>query len=142
MSSRWDRLDIRRVTLMDQLMTEASKILWDQLGTWPPPFELERADATVPAADSPVPPTAAFVAGIRLARWDLQREFEAFDDWIRNRRWTEVGLDDRHKPSILFLASWLTESMLALQDATQGRAKRPDLVLALDRLQKKFEAVA
>lgn len=148
MSSRWDRiLDVKRTTLVDQLMTEAAKILWEDLGTWPPPIEEmdgpgEREFPAVLAAGSPVPPRAAFLEGIRLARFDLRREFEAFDEYVRNRRWSEAGLEDSHKPAILFLTRYLTEALLSLREATGGRAKREDLVLALDRLQKRFEAVA
>ena len=148
MSDRWDRLlDVKRVTLADQLMTEAAKILWEDLGTWPPPMEeIEAAGsrefASVLAPGSPVPPSAAYLEGIRLARFDLKREFEAFDEYVRNRRWTEVGLEDAHKPAVLLLSRYLTESLLALLERTQGRVKRADLVLALDRLQVRFEAVA
>lgn len=148
MSSRWDRiLDVKRTTLVDQLMTEAAKVLWEDLGTWPPPLEEieaagQREFATVLAAGSPLPPRAAFLEGIRLARLDLRREFEAFDEYVRNRRWGEAGLEDADKPAILFLARYLTESLLSLREATAGRAKRQDLVLALDRLQRRFEVVA
>lgn len=148
MSSRWDRiLDVKRVTLVDQLMTEAAKILWEDFGTWPPPIEEieaagQREFAEMLAPGAPVPPRVAFLEGIRLARLDLRREFEAFDDYVRNRRWSEVGLEDADKPAILFLARYLTESLLALREATGGRAKREDLVLALDRLQKRFEVTA
>lgn len=128
-------------------MTEAAKQLWDDLGTWPPPIqELEsagaRAHGDVLAEGSPVPPRAAYREGIKLARWDLQREFDAFDDYVRNRRWTDAQLVDAHKPVLLFLASYLTESLLALREATQGRVKRDDLVVALDRLDKYFEVAS
>lgn len=147
MSSRWDRLlDVKRVTLVDQLMTEAAKILWEDLGTWPPPLEEveaagSREFADVLASDSAVPPRTAFLEGIRLARHDLLREFEVFDEYVRNRRWVAAGLEDAHKPAILFLARYLTESLLALREKTEGRVKRADLVLALDRLQVRFEAL-
>ena len=148
MSSRWERiLDVKRTTLVDQLMTEAAKILWEDLGTWPPPVEEveaagEREFAALLAPGSPVPPRVAFLEGIRLARHDLLREFEAFDDYVRNRRWTEAGLEDADKPALLFLTRYLTESLLSLREATGGRARREDLVLALDRLKKRFEVVA
>lgn len=150
MPAWWERLDIRRVTIADQLMTEASKLLFDELGTWPPAVERVPVDrggrpqefADVLAPGSPVPPRAAYVEAIRLARWDLRRDFEAFDDYVRNRRWTEADLEDANKPQVLFLASYLTESLLALQEATEGRVKRADLVAALDRLEKRFLVTA
>lgn len=148
MSNRWDRiLDLKRVTLVDQMMTETAKILWEDLGTWPPPLqEIEAAGAREFAAllapNSAVPKRNVYLEGIRLSRLDLQREFEAFDEYVRNRKWLDASLDDTDKPAILFIASYLTESLLGLAEVTQGRVKRKDLVLALDRLQVKFERVA
>lgn len=148
MNRRWERiLDSKPTTLVDHLMTEAAKTLWEELGSWPPPIEeLElagaRAHGDVLSPGSPVPPRGAYREAIRLARWDLQREFEAFDDYVRNRRWTAAQLADGDKPAILFLASYLTESLLALREATGGRVKRDDLVVALDRLDKFFEVAA
>ena len=148
MGSRWDRmLDLKRVTLADQLMTEAAKILWEDFGSWPPPIEsVEPAGARefkeILAPGSRPPPRAAYLEAIRLARWDLAHEFEAFDDYVRTRRWTEAGLEERHRTVILFLTRYLTESLLALREATEGRVKRTDLALALDRLQKRFETVS
>ena len=144
--SRWDRWEqaIRRTTLADQLMSEVAKVLWEDLGHWPPPIEEveaagQRQYAELLSPGSPVPPRAAYTEGIRLAGWDLQREFEAFDDYVRNRRWTEAGLSDTDKTAILFLASYMTESLLQLMDATAGRVKRKDLLVALERLKKRYE---
>src|SRR5688500_12549182 len=79
--SRWDRWEqaIRRTTLADQLMSEVAKVLWEDLGNWPPPIEEveaagQRQYAELLAPGSPVPPRAAYVEGIRLAGWDLERE--------------------------------------------------------------------
>lgn len=148
MNRRWERiLDSKPVTLVDQLMTEAAKTLWSELGSWPPPIqELELAGARshgdVLKPDSPVPPRAAFREAIKLARWDLEREFDAFDEYVRNRRWEAAGLAESHKPALLFLTAYLTESLLALREATEGRVKRGDLLVALERLDKFYEVAS
>lgn len=140
-SSRWDRLlDVRKVTLIDHLMTEAAKILVKDLEGWPPPVEtldveLSAAYARILAPGAPRPPHAAILEGIRLARWDLQRDFEAFDDYVRNRRWTERDLEDEHRDAMLFVSRWLIEHLLALGEATEGRVKRPQMIDCLDRIQ-------
>ena len=143
MSSRWDRLlDLKTLTLVDALMTEASKVMAETLlGDWPPAIEgLDEATgaefASIFAKDSKRPPIAAFFEATKLARFDLQRDFEAFDDYVRNERWTEAGLGTEHKTAILFLTRWIVEEALSLGEATDGRVRRKDMVAAVDRLEK------
>lgn len=143
-SSRWERLlDLRKVTLAEHLMTEAAKILAKDLEGWPPPVEsidaeLGAAYAPLLAENAPRPPHAAILEGIRLARWDLQRDFEAFDDYVRNRRWSEHGLGDEQRDALLFVSRWLIEHLLALGEATEGRVKRPQMIDGLDQIQRRL----
>jgi len=143
MSSRWDRLlDLKRLTLVDALMTEAAKTLAEELlRDWPPAVEgldvdTGREFSALFAVGAQRPPSAAFREGLRLARWDLQRDFDAYDDYVRNRRWAEQGLDDEQKTALLFLSRYFVEQMLSLGEATDGRVKRKDMVVALERLEK------
>jgi hypothetical protein len=145
MSTRWDHLlDRKALTLVDALMTEIAKQLAEELlGGWPPPVESLDAQtgaefAAVLAPGAPRPPSAVLLEAVRLARWDLLREHDAFDDYVRNQRWRERNLDDGLRPAILFVARWLVEQTLSLGDATEGRVKRKDLVVAIDRLEKRL----
>lgn len=143
MAAWWERLDIRRMTLVDALMTEAAKVIAEDLLAWPPAVHDLDAKAaaefsTLLEPGTPRPPITALVEGVRLARWDLEHEFDAFDDYVRNRRWTEHGLADDQKPVLLFLSRWIPLHLDALRDATEGRVKRKDLVVCLDRLEKRL----
>ena len=68
-----------------------------------------------------------FREALRLARWDLEREHAAYDDYVRNRRYLERGLTEADRPALLFVSRWVLEQLLALADATGGRVKRPAL---------------
>lgn len=143
MDSRWDRLlDLRTTTLVDALMTEAAKVMAEDLLTqWPPPVEGIDVDtgaefAPLFAPDAPRPPAAAFSEAVRLARWDLQHEIDAYDDYMKHDRFVAHALDASHRTALLFLSRWMVEQLLSLGEATDGRVRRKDMVAALDRLAK------
>ena len=142
---RWERLlDLKRLTLVDALMTEVSKIMAEELlRDWPPQVEgldvdIGREFSAIFAVGSKRPPQAAFTIALRLARWDLERNFDAYDDFMRNRRYEAEGLVEADRIAILFLCRWLVEQMLSLGDATDTRVKRKDMVVTLDRLEKRL----
>lgn len=143
MGSRWDRLfDLRTLTLVDALMTEAAKVMAEELlQKWPPPVEGVDLAAgsefgSIFEEGSERPPAAAYLEAVRLARLDLAHEADAFDDYVRNRRWKEHGLGDEHRTALLFLSRWIQEQLLSLGEATDGRVRRKDMQAALDRLEK------
>jgi len=145
MSHRWDRLlDLKTVTLVDALAEEAAKVLAEALlGPWPPPVEgldLETGKefASLFRADAERPPLAVCREGIRLARWDLGREFEAYDDYIRNRRYLSQGVAEEQRLALLFVSRYLIEQLLALGEATEGRVRRKDMAASLDSLDRKL----
>src|SRR5690606_40720214 len=84
-----------------------------------------------PDALSPHP--AIYPEAQKLACLSLSRELEAYDDYLRNRRYLEAGLPEGDRTALLFLVRWLEEQMLALREATEGRIKRPQLVKCLER---------
>ncbi|NPC51403.1 hypothetical protein HPC50_30565, partial [Corallococcus exiguus] len=84
------------------------------------------------------PDPAVYTEALRLAKWDLAREFDAFDDYVRNKRYLERGLAPDDRVPLLFLTRWLTEQMLGLGESTQGRIKRPLMRECLDRLEPRL----
>jgi hypothetical protein len=140
-SDRWERiLDQKPVTLQEHLLDEAAKLLLADLRTWPLPIEEidEHTGAGIAeffAPDAPRPSPAVLASALKLARWDLDREHEAYDDFIRNRRYQESGITERERPVLLFVSRWVLEQLLALSDATDGRVDRPALLRLVDRLE-------
>ena len=77
-----------------------------------------------------------FREAFRLARWDLSREFEAFDDYIRNMRFVAAGLGPDSRPLLLFLSRFMTEQALGLNEATEGRIDRRRMLQVLERTER------
>jgi hypothetical protein len=144
-SDRWERiLDQKPVSLREHLLDEAAKLLLAELGQWPLP--VEEIDAQTGAgiaellADAPRPSPAVLAAALKLTRWDLDREHEAYDEFIRNRRYQESGITDRERPLMLLVSRWMLEQLLSLSDATDGRIDRPALLGLVDRLEAGLRA--
>ena len=141
MSDRWERiLDRKPVSLQEHLLDEAAKLLLVELTQWPLPVEeIDQHTGTgiaeLLAPDAPHPSPAVLAAALKLARWDLDREHEAYDDFMRNRRYQEAGITDRERPVLLFVSRWVLEQLLALSDATDGRVDRRALLRLVDRLE-------
>ncbi|MFP2897115.1 hypothetical protein [Corallococcus sp. 4LFB] len=148
MPSRWDHLfDLKPVTLVDHLLEEVARLLAKDLESWPPP--VQDLDPATLGEFAPLfqeatrrPDAAVYTEALRLARWDLAREFDAFDDYVRNKRYLERGLTAEDRVPLLFLTRWLTEQMLGLGEATQGRIKRPLMRDCLDRLEARLSGRA
>ena len=147
MPSRWDYLfETRPVPLVDHLLEEVSRLLAKELAQWPPPVLEVDLDTTSPAltellsGEHPRPAPAVYTEALRLARLELQRELDAYDDYMRNKRYLERGLAPTDRAALLFLDRWLVEQMLALGEATEGRIKRPQLVRCLELVEHKLRA--
>ena len=140
MSDRWERiLDRKPVPLQEHLLDEAAKLLLVELRQWP--LEVEEIDehtgagiAELLAPDAPGPSPAVLAAALKLARWDLDREHEAYDDFMRNRRYEETGITERERPVLLLVSRWVLEKLMSLSDATDGRIDRQALLRLVDRL--------
>jgi hypothetical protein len=139
MASRWDHLfESKPVPLVEHLLEEVSRLLAKDLATWPPPVQEVDLGTTSPAfaellsGEQPRPAPAVYAEALRLARLELEREVEAYDDYMRNKRYLERGLAPTDRTALLFLDRWLVEQMLALGEATEGRIKRPHMVRCLD----------
>src|SRR3712207_4925199 len=98
MASRWDYLfEKKPIPMMDHLLEEVAKLLAKDLEKWPPPvqeLDLDAGGQFAPLFTGPTPRTSpqAYTEALRLARWDLTREFDAYDDYMRNSRVLERGL--------------------------------------------------
>lgn len=146
MPSRWDRLfDLKPIPILDHLLEEVAKLLHKDLAAWPPPVESLDAESGAsfsglfePEAKRPSP--RVYEEALRLARFELTREHEAYDDYVRNQRYLEQGLAPTDKPALLFLSRWLLEQMLALGESTEGRVKRPHMVQCLERLSARLRS--
>jgi hypothetical protein len=147
MPSRWDSLlETKPIPVLDQLLEEVAKLLAKELAQWPPP--VQELDLDVGGTFAPLflehpprPSQAVYDEALRLSRWELEREFDAYDDYMRNKRYLERGLAPTDRLALLFLNRWLVEQMLGLGEATEGRVKRPQMRQILDKVEAKLRLV-
>ena len=142
MSTRWERLlDQKPIPLQQHLLDEAARLLLGELGRWPLPVEeidprTGGGMADLLGPDSPRPSPAIFPAALRLVRWELGRDHEAYDEYMRNRRYQQMGIPEAERPALLLVARWVLEQLLSLSEATGGRVDRRALVGVVDRLER------
>ncbi|WP_224365280.1 hypothetical protein [Hyalangium versicolor] len=147
MPSRWDHLfEAKPVPVLDHLLEEVAKLLAKDLSKWPPPvqeLDLDVGGTFAPLflEATPRPSQAVYEEALRLSRWELEREFEAYDDYMRNKRYLERGLAPTDRLALLFLNRWLVEQMLGLGEATEGRVKRPMMRQVLDKVEARLRLV-
>jgi hypothetical protein len=147
MASRWDYLfETRPVPLIDHLLEEVAKLLAKDLDRWPPPvqeMDLELGAHFIPllTGEVPRPSRAVYAEALHLSRWELAREFDAYDDYMRNKRYLERGLAPTDRTTLLFLNRWMVDQMLGLGEATDGRVNRKLMRRCLDRLEARLRLV-
>lgn len=143
---RWARFfEPRTITPLEMLQDAVVKELARELEAWPlsvavwHDLELQARFASVLDPACPRPATVVFRAALQLAVWEMEREFEAIDDFYRNERAAELSGDPRERLALVFLHRWLTDSMHELLEASQ-RLKRPDLAEVLRRIAVRLDA--
>jgi hypothetical protein len=140
---RWDRFhEARSITSEQMLADEVVKTVVEDLRGWPPPVSewidkaREEKFAPVLRAGASRPSTPVIAMAFELARWELQRRYDALDDFARNDRASKVATDATERLALELLHAWLTDSMLELLEVT--RLKRPALIECLSRVEKRL----
>lgn len=134
MPSKWDAvLEAKPVPMTEHLLVECSKLFARELSTWPPQVdEVSGAPAALLASEPARPRAELLREAFQLARWELARDHDAYDAYMRNGRWSEAGLTTADKPMLLFMSRLIEEQLLALGEATQGRVNRQAMLRVLD----------
>lgn len=144
MPGRWEHLlDTKPVPIERYVLDELGKLFAKDLSQWPPQVEDWEGAAGLAlqqvVQERPVwPGLPAFREAFRLARWDLDHEHEAYDDYVRHERWLEHGLSRTDKALLLFLSRLITEQLLAVSEATEGRINRAARLEVLDRTEQRL----
>jgi hypothetical protein len=142
---RWDHwLEAKAKPLTEHVLDEVAKILAKDLSGWPPPVAEWSSDADRERFASLFAPAAArpgritFREAFRLARWEMQRDVQAIDQYMTREQWRSEGVADHEFLALLFVHQWLIEQLLGLNEATEGKIKRTQLEDCLDRCERKL----
>lgn len=145
MPGRWDFLEgLRLKTAADVLVEEVARILVDELTRrWPPQVEWTDADAAARFAPlyepgAPRPSTAALREGLRLARWEIEREVEAIDFYLRNDHAGRVVATPQDRLALELVWKLVTEWLYELRERTENRLTRRHLVACLDEVERRL----
>ena len=142
MSDRWERiLDQKPIPLQQHLVAEAARVLLAELAQWPLPvqeidLQTGRGIAALLQPDAPRPSPGVYPAALQLVRWELAREHDAYDAYMRNRRYQELGIPEGERPVLLLVSRWVLEQLLSLSEATEGRVDRQALLGVVERLER------
>lgn len=131
MPPRWQAvLDQKPVPLRKHLLGEVARLLAGELSRWP-------LDPAI-GADTPRPPQVLFTEALELARLELTHEVEAFDDYFRNERYAERGLNRTDRAALLLVTRWLVEHLCDLGEHTAGRVTRAEMVECLAEMRSRL----
>lgn len=141
--SKWDALlEQKPVPIIDKLVEDLAKLFAAELSAWPPRIEAlsEESPRAFPFdPETPAPTPIEWRESFRLVRFELERNLEAFDDYVRNRRWQAAEIPDARKPVLLFLTQLVLEHLLALGEATEGRINRKRMLDVAERVERALQ---
>lgn len=141
MTGRWERiLESKPIPVIDHLVAEVGKLLAADLQKWPLPVEeldvqLEPTFAPLLLPDARRPEHKVFVEALRLVRWELSRQFDAYDDYMRNKRYLAANVVETDRPALLLISRYVVEQLLALGEATENRINRARMAQVTDHLE-------
>jgi len=139
---RWDFLyDRQKQPVRDVIVARFAEELARELGSWPPPFadwvteDLRRRWA---AGLEARPTDAVLRLALELARLDLAREHESFEERMRNGA-PLACRDDRERACLQLLVFFVTEQCLSLKEWAEGaRLTRTDLARAVELAERQL----
>ena len=139
---RWDFLhDRQKQPVREFLLERLADGLARELDAWPPPFEefvsgeLRRRWA---AGLERRPPDAVLRLGLNLARLDLAREVEAYEERMRNEA-PRVCRDESDRAALQLLSVFVAEECLSFKERAEGASlSRQDLVRAVELAERRL----
>lgn len=130
--------------LKEYVLDEVAKLLAQAVEEFPPRIEeWEREDVRrrfepllAEAAGRPEKPVVR--VALKLFSWELERDVEAIDDYMRNERWQSEQLSPRDRELAIFLWQHWTEQTLSFKDYAGDKFRWAELRGLGDRLQTRL----
>jgi hypothetical protein len=141
---RWDHLaDQKPQELRDYVLDRVAEQLTDELRHFPPAgldwedqAELQRFHDVL--AQPGPPQLEVFRVALELSRLELLHEVERIDAFWRGPLCAELLRSELERRSALFLVRWLTESALSFQEWAQGKFRRRDLLVLVEKVEERM----
>lgn len=130
--------------LKDYVLDEVTKRLAAAVEEYPPLIEeWEREDwrlrfAPLLAKASGPPDTRIVRCALKLFRWELQRDYDAIDGYMRGAHHSEYGLGPEELETAIFLWQYWLEETLSFKDYAQEKFLWRELIDLADRLQERL----
>jgi hypothetical protein len=142
-SGRWDFLAEQKPQLLQEyVLGRVADRLAEELRAFPPALDWEdpRERARFSEVLEQPGPLArdTLRVGLELARLELVREVETIDAFLRSPRAPELLPTPLEEQRALFVARWLTESLLEFKDFAQGKFARRDLLALVALLEDRL----
>jgi len=139
---RFDHLyDLQKQPVKEVILARFADELAGRLRAWPPPdleWVSEELRTRWSAGLAAAPRDEVLRLALELARLDLLREHEAYDEAVRNRAPRTVQ-GPAEEAALHLLALYVGEECLALKDWAEGaRLTRPDLARAVELAERRL----
>ena len=144
-SSRWDWLyEVRSRPIKEFVLDRVARELGDEIDAWPPRIEsweseeARRRFQPLMEGRAGRPPKGPLRLALRLARWDLQREFERVDAYMTSGHHRDDAPGPYDVDLAMFIWRYLVDQVLAFKEQAGMGFSRDDLCTVIDRLEKRL----
>ena len=139
--SRWERiLDQKPQELRDYVLDKVAEQLVHDVREFPPPID-EWLDEGLRQRYARVvsrlgrPELDTYRVACELAREEMLHEYELIDRFCRSEEYRRLLPSELEEQTAHFLTRYLVDSALAFQEYAQGKFKRRDLVVLMEKIE-------
>ncbi|MCP4448947.1 MAG: hypothetical protein GY811_26980 [Myxococcales bacterium] len=143
---RWEWLEgLKPESPIEVAVKYVAAMTADALTAWPPPIQMAEGqdgrfgEILEPGADRPS--LEAYEEAIKLARWELERNYEAIDFYARNNHIADACPATRDRLASEFIQHYVLESFFMLMEKTEYRVKRSDVLAGLGMVERRIKLV-
>ncbi|HUJ28885.1 MAG TPA: hypothetical protein VLW85_22850 [Myxococcales bacterium] len=142
--SRWERiLEQKPQELRDYVLDKVAEQLVHDIRVFPPPID-EWLDEGLKQRYARVvsrlgrPELDTYRVACELAREEMLHEYELIDRFCRSEEYRRLLPNELEEQTAHFLTRYLVDSALAFQEYAQGKFKRRDLVVLMEKIEEQL----
>ncbi len=142
--SRWERiLEQKPQELRDYVLDKVADQLASDVRNFPPRIE-EWLDEGLKARYAKAlarvgrPDLDTYRVACELAREEMLHEYERIDAFCRSAQYRRLLPDELEELTAHFITRYLVDSALAFQEYAEGKFRRRDLVLLMEKIEERL----